>query len=334
MLRLDVRAYCRPFRQPLSTAHGLWAQREGLILRFEDDQGTVSFGEVAPIPWFGTETLEQAKDFCDRWPRHFAPAQTAQIPETLPACQFGFSTTRCRGSLKKFPQAEQVPHQNPGIFTPKDICALLPAGTAALSGWQSLWQQGHRTFKWKIGVTDLESELAIFQQLTQTLPAASQLRLDANGGLTPDSAESWLQACDRAPIPIEFIEQPLAPNLILDWLPQVQGRFATAIALDESVATLQQLQRVHQQVGDQVVYVVKPAIAGFSQSLLDFCRQNRLDVVFSSALETPVGRNRVYELAQNLWAAGLPQRSLGFGVGHWFADDWETLSEEALWARL
>ena len=58
--RFSHRAYRLPLRQPLRTAHGLWAEREGLIVRVEDESGRVGFGEIAPIEWFGTETLAEA----------------------------------------------------------------------------------------------------------------------------------------------------------------------------------------------------------------------------------------------------------------------------------
>ncbi len=349
-IRLDVRPYSRPFRQPLHTAHGHWPQREGLILRFENERGQVTFGEIAPIPWFGSETLEQAQAFCDRFPRHFATEQINDIPDFLSACQFGFSAIGPhppspfsqnweKGSRKawSFPSLalweRNWPFDDVGK-NPCDICALLPTGAAALERWEGLWQAGHRTFKWKIGVMAVEAELPIFQQLVEALPPKAYLRLDANGGLTPDAAKKWLAACDRTPLSIEFLEQPLSPDRILDWLPQVKGQFQTAIALDESVATFQQLQEVYGQVGAQVIYVVKPAIAGWPHRLLDFCLHHQLDVVVSSALETPVGQNQAIQLAQTLWSQGTPKRALGFGVGHWFADDWASLSEEAVWNLL
>ncbi|NEQ43986.1 MAG: o-succinylbenzoate synthase [Leptolyngbya sp. SIOISBB] len=347
MLCLEVRPYRRPFCQPLRTAHGAWTAREGLILRFQDEQGHVTFGEIAPIPWFGTETLVQAQAFCDRWPRQFSPEQVSEIPDSLPACQFGFSAVHLlaealTSAIGPHPKSVSQPWNRgsatlpaPGAnFGPADICALLPTGAMALTHWPTLWQAGHRTFKWKIGVAAVAEELAIFEALVAALPVGAQLRLDANGGLTPKVAASWLTACDRAPITIEFLEQPLAPAAILAWLPQIRGRFDTAIALDESVATFAQLKRVYQQVGQQVVYVVKPAITGCPQRLLQFCQRQHLDVVLSSALETPVGRNAAFDSACELWAAGIPKRALGFGIGHWFQDDWEDLSEADVWAQL
>ena len=48
---------------PVRTALGEWMLREGFILRLEDDEGVAGFGEVAPIPWLGSETLEAAESF-------------------------------------------------------------------------------------------------------------------------------------------------------------------------------------------------------------------------------------------------------------------------------
>ncbi|MDB9527353.1 o-succinylbenzoate synthase [Oscillatoria sp. CS-180] len=330
MLRLDFRPYRRSFRKPLATAHGLWTQREGIILRFEDDQGQVSFGEIAPLPWFGTETLEQAQAFCQQWPREFLPKQAIAIPDTLPACQFGFN---CVGNHSGFGQDNGV-LKTDVLPSPRVICALLPAGVKALNTWQPLWEKGHRTFKWKIGVAAIADELALFKQLIEVLPVEARLRLDANGGLMPEEAESWLRACDRTQGKVEFMEQPLPPSSVLTWVSERAVNFETAIALDESVATFQQFQQVYEQMGDRVIYVVKPAILGFSHRVSRFCRQHRLDIVFSSALETPVGFHRAMELAQHIWQLGMPKRAIGFGVSQWFADDWHLLSEAAVWNQL
>ena len=58
--RLEFRRYCFPFGRTVRTAHGPWAEREGLLVRLEDEAGRSGYGEVAPIPWFGTETLAEA----------------------------------------------------------------------------------------------------------------------------------------------------------------------------------------------------------------------------------------------------------------------------------
>ncbi len=66
--RFEFRPYRRPFKRPLSTSHGIWDVREGIILRLTDETGQVGWGEIAPIPWFGSESLQQALDFCQQLP--------------------------------------------------------------------------------------------------------------------------------------------------------------------------------------------------------------------------------------------------------------------------
>jgi O-succinylbenzoate synthase len=330
MIRLEIRAYCRPFKTPLLTVHGPWKQREGLILKLTDGDGRITYSEVAPLPWFGTETCSQAKTYLAQWPQDFVVEQITAIPDQQPACQFGLGNG-ARLMLGKPDDGGMGHRSHPPV---SDICALLPSGAKALEAWPALWQRGHHTFKWKIGLAQPEEEIMLFRYLVATLPAMAKIRLDANGGLSAKAAAVWLRACDEVGKKVEFLEQPLPPAQILDWLSRVVGQFATPIALDESVVTVRQLQAIYQQVGNRVVYVIKPAIAGFPHRVLDFCRTHPVDVVFSSALETVVGRQAAFDLAHQVWAAGRGKRALGFGVGHWFADDWEQLSEEALWERL
>lgn len=334
MLQVTSRRYRRPFKTPLRTHHGLWTHREGIIVRLASADGRVGWGEIAPIPWFGTETLAAAWQFCAQRSGAFDLVQLAAIPDRLPACQFGFATAVQQWQSGDEPSFGKRDTLEDKPESAAHLCGLLPTGAAALAAWRSLWQQGHRTFKWKIGVAAPEVELPIFQALAAALPAEGRLRLDANGGLTPASADGWLRVCDQHGSTVEFLEQPLPPDCVVDWLLSQADAYATQIALDESVATFTQLQAVHQRLQNRVVYVLKPAIAGQPDQLLAFCRQHRLEGVISSALETPVGRRALRSLVAALRGSGLAQRALGLGVGHWFEDDWQTLSEAAIWRRI
>ncbi len=59
--QLEYRRYRLAFRVPVRTAHGVWAEREGLLVRLTDEAGNSGIGEVAPIPWFGTESVDEAE---------------------------------------------------------------------------------------------------------------------------------------------------------------------------------------------------------------------------------------------------------------------------------
>lgn len=230
----------------------------------------------------------------------------ATIPAALPACQFGFESA-----------IAPPPASSPRLLPHS---ALLPAGEAALDAWRSLWAAGFRTFKWKIGVLDCGTELAILQQLRRDLPPAARLRLDANGGLSLNDAQSYLTLCDRLGTgaignALEFLEQPLPPSEFAAMQALAQ-QYQTPLALDESVATLPDLQRYYQR-GWRGLFVIKPAIAGSPTQLRQFCQTTALDVVFSSALETAIGRAAGLHLAAEL-ATG--DRAHGYGTTHWFQD--------------
>ncbi|MBN3899688.1 MAG: o-succinylbenzoate synthase [Nostoc sp. NOS(2021)] len=319
--QFKFRPYQRRFLRSLTTNHGKWDIREGIILHLTDESGKVGWGEIAPISWFGSETLEQALDFCRQLPGEITDEIIFSIPDELPACQFGFESAQ-EWRIEFF----SMPHT-------QSFSALLPAGEVALNQWETLWQQGYRTFKWKIGVYAIADELEIFESLIHTLPAFTKLRLDANGGLSYEEANLWLWTCDNlkangelAP-EIEFIEQPLPVEQFQQML-ELSMSYETAIALDESVATLGQLAACYQQ-GWRGIFVIKPGIVGSPSRLRKFCHQHQIDTVFSSVFETAIARLAALQLAAEL---SRNNRAIGFGIDHFFEQEDTWL--QSLWNDL
>ena len=288
--------------------------RSGLWLRLETE-AEVRWAEIAPWPSFGSETLEQAIAFCESLPEQLTWEQleAIPIPAQLPACQFGFGCLRS-------------PLTEPDIMPTSAV--LLPAGSAAVEAIDRL--PAATTYKWKIGF-DLESELAILSQLDWRLPPEARLRLDANGGLDRGHADLWLQALtqinQRQPERIEWLEQPLAPSQSTELLALAEDWPSVPIALDESVTTVEQLVfwSERQWPGR---YVLKPAIAGSPQTLIQFCQSRSLPVVISSMFESPIGWRQVAAIAALL---GNPEQAQGLGTTAWFNDDWDALTPEELW---
>ena len=59
---LNLYRYQLPFQQPFVTGAGTFEYREGLILRYHtSDIDVVS--EVAPLPGFSTESLQEAESY-------------------------------------------------------------------------------------------------------------------------------------------------------------------------------------------------------------------------------------------------------------------------------
>lgn len=316
--KFAFRPYQRKFQRSLFTHHGQWNEREGIIIKLSDHAHY--YGEIAPLSAFGSETLNEALAFCAQLPPEISQETILAIPDSLPACQFGFESA--------WEGIRDVTGKQEHFLT---YSALLAAGKTSLTQWQSLWEQGYRTFKWKIGVEPVATELANFELLMQKLPASAKLRLDANGGLSDNEANLWLSTCDCVQAAtqfakIEFIEQPL-PVAKFESMLQLSSRYATAIALDESVATMTQLAACYHR-GWRSVFVIKPAIAGSPAQLRNFCHQHQIDAVFSSVFETEIGRQAAIALATEL---SNPQRAVGFGIEHWF--DTDTTSIASLWNR-
>lgn len=317
MYKFEFRPYSRKFLTPLHTSHGVWKNRYGIIVRLEDETGIVGWGEISPISWFGSETMEEAISFCRQLPNKITDEKIFSIPDELPACQFGFESAR---------EIIQRNYHCAPLFSQNLTCSgLLSAGKAALNQWQKLWEDGTDTFKWKISVYPIAEEVSIFDSLVRQLPAETKLRLDANAGLKFREAEIWLQKCDNINInndvhlKIEFIEQPLTVDQFREML-QLSHRYTTKIALDESVATLEQLQSCYQK-GWREIFVIKAGIVGSPSRLREFCLTHKINTVFSSVFETCIGREAALSLAAEL---SYKKMAVGFGVNHYFAEDDQT----------
>jgi o-succinylbenzoate synthase len=298
--QVHLQPYQIPFRQPLRTAHGTWDRREGAIVTLIPPTGKSLSGEIAPLPSFGSETLDHALTWVQSLQGTITHDQIFAIPDHLPCCQFAFETAL-------LPQLNQASGAMLGC--PESIAALLPAGPSALTHWLSAYQQGHRTFKWKIGC--FPNELELLDLLLAQLPPDTKLRLDANAALNLAQTLTWLDRLDRSP-QIEYLEQPLAD---LKTLLTIAPQFSTPLALDESIASLQQLQDAY-NLGWRGVFVIKPAIVGSPKKLIKFCAEYQPDTVFSSVFETTLGRNHGINLAHHCDS----HRPLGYGTADWLLE--------------
>ncbi len=330
--KFHYRRYCIPFRNPVRTAHGLWSEREGLILRLEAPGGAVGWGEAAAVPGFGDETADADEEACRALGDRLDAGQA--LPEALECL---------RGALAS--ALDELSGVSRTASEPLWISALLPAGRAALGALPALVESGFRTFKWKVGVGDLRDELALLDDVCAGLPAVAKLRLDANGAWDRRGAERWLETCVGRPV--EFVEQPVSRHRpgSEDLLLGLAGDYPTPVALDESVAGGRDLER-WVGAGWPGVFVVKPSLLGNVPAALALLEKAGSSVVFSSALETGIGARSALRAAFS-WRGA--RRAAGFGVWPIFADsrfdgpragpfisqaDAERINPEELWNAL
>jgi O-succinylbenzoate synthase len=357
VLHLQYRRYRLPFRAPVRTAHGPWAEREGLIVRIECN-GRVGWGEAAPIPWFGTETVDEAEAGLKALGEWTDAEKLATLPVRLGCARSALAAAMIEvGRVSDPPSGAsdaEVESAKGRVGDPPSlgVAALLPAGRAALTQIAPRAEIGFRVFKWKVGVGDAADELALLDDLCAALPEGAKLRLDANGAWDRRRAERWLERC--AERPVEFVEQPCfaaaaegatQQRKTEDVLRGLAEDFPTPIALDESVVGEGDVAR-WLGAGWPGVFVIKPALLGDAAGALVQLAKAKAPVVFSSALETAVGARTALRLA---FAWKGEARALGFGVWPLFseacfngpaaapfvrADDVARIDPEAVWTAL
>ena len=360
----QFRRYRLPLRTAVRTAHGAWTEREGVIVRLENAAGAVGYGEAAVLPWFGTETADEAEAACRELGGRVDEARLASVPARLACLRNGLASARDeiagRAAIPLAAESERrVKEKAPHL----GVAALLPAGRAALAQIAPKAESGFRVFKWKVGIGDVADELALLDDVCAALPGGAKLRLDANGAWDRRKAERWLERC--AERPVEFVEQPCfaprggASQGAAQWtntddlLLGLAHDWPTPIALDESLVGEGDIERWI-GAGWPGVFVVKPSLLGDVAGALERLTKARAAVVFSSALETAIGARAALRTAF-AWALSTgsgqagESRALGFGVWPLFADgrfdgphaapfiraeDVERLDADAVWNAL
>jgi O-succinylbenzoate synthase len=331
-LGLSYRRYRLRLRHTVRTATAAWTEREGLYVRVERQDGSVGYAEAAPIPSFGTESVDEAEEALARLGDRLDPEAIAGIPDSLPTLRQALLTSVHGRS-------------EPALHRSLPVAALLPAGRAALGAAPALAEVGFRTFKWKVGVGAPDDERAIMDDLIGVLPGGSLLRLDANGAWDVRTAGRWLDhVSDR---PVEFVEQPIAADSrgIVDTLLGLASDTPVPIALDESVTRDQDVGR-WLDAGWRGAFILKTSLLADPKSVIRRLAAAGSRVVFSSALETALGAEHALRYAF-AWPGSVT--ALGFGVWPLFenaafdgpaaapflrSEDAERIDPEALWNAL
>ena len=303
--QISVKPYRRAFRQPLRTAHGEWIIREGFLVRVEQDRRT-GYGEVAPLPSFGSETLAEAKAFLEQLVRE--PEMNA--PVNLPCCAFALSAAQVLAERRtrvdslengEAPnQSAPRPSSSSVVAPPRDysVSALLPSGSAALRLADEKSKAGYRSMKWKIGVEPIAKEISTARSLFDSLPSTVRLRFDANAGLAASELEQWLEFLIPYRERIDFIEQPLACGQEASMGDYMKAS-GIGIALDESLNGTDGGRWLKPNAWPGAL-VIKAPLMGELIQLADRLAPVAEQVVFSSVFETGIGLENSLCLADSL----------------------------------
>lgn len=266
-----------PFREPFVTSSGVVAERELALLRVEDENGVVGYGEAAPFEPYDGISLEAAVEALANGSGGPPQARAAEEMALLDL------EARRDGRPVGEPGAEAIAvNRTLPAGPPGEVAAHAAEGVRA----------GYACFKVKVGLPDDAERVGAVRDAIGPWPA---LRVDANGAWSVDEAVAAIEAL--APLDLELVEQPCRT---LEELAEVRRRVAPVpIAADEPIASAADVRAAAAAEACDAVNVKLAPSGGFAaaRATVAAAREHGLEPYLSSTLDGPWGIAAALQLA-------------------------------------
>ena len=343
MYKIDISERTLHFKQPAGTSRGVYTTRHSFYLTLTSDKhpDAKGIGECAPLPDLSCDAKLEYKTVL-RQICHMVE-QMGKIPYDMirpyPSITFGLESAfadyfhqlkdtnsltdeeNCHFhnlvSLYNTPFA----HGEEGI----PINGLVWMGNyeEMLNRLEAKLQAGFHCVKIKIGAIDFIKELDLIKHIRQAFTKEQiELRVDANGGFTPDDAMSRLEAL--AQYDIHSIEQPIKQH---QWpkMAQLCRESPLPIALDEELigVNVKSMKEAFLETIRPQYIVLKPSLHGGIHGCdewLSLARERGIGSWITSALESNIGLNAIAQYCACTYGPHIsfPQ---GLGTGQLFTDN-------------
>ena len=324
-LRIEISHRLAHFKQPAGTSRGIYITRDTWIVTVIDiETGQRGVGECAPLPDLSCDATpeyeQRLRDVC-RFVEMNNGIDT-QVLRPYPSMLFGLET-----AMLNLNNGGNVVFDTP--FTRGEegipINGLVWMGNAQemTRRVEEKLKAGFHCVKLKIGAIDFEEEVHIIKGIRDRFPAdVIQLRLDANGGFSPDNAMKKLERL--AKYDIHSIEQPIRQR---QWqqMAEICRNSPIPIALDEELIGVN-IPEMKRQLLDEVrpAYIIlKPSLHGGMCGCEEWekmARERCIGSWMTSALELNIGLNAIAQFAAHIYGSPIimPQ---GLGTGQLFTDN-------------
>lgn len=309
--------YRLPLRAPLALGGCSLAAREGLLVRVTGDDGSAGWGDVAPLPGFSPESVDEARRSLQARAPSLAAVDASAALDSLARWK-GPSSGRCGLELALFDaqaraRGTTLPHALHEAPRPAvSFNALLTDTDEALrEAADRLRADGYRAVKLKVGRRPLEEDIARVRAAAEALGDVA-LRLDANRAWSADAATRFAEM--MAEVPIEYIEEPLADAAALPAWADATG---CPVALDETIQEGAS-PRDHPYAA---AVILKPTLVGGVQAAQRLAREAHAvgaQPVLSASFESGVGLRGLVALAAGLGPEDTP---VGLDTYRRLADD-------------
>lgn len=317
------------FIQPAGTSRGVYTTRQSYYVTLSDDNvpGSVGIGECATLPDLSCDAMPPKeyerilKGFCDDLCQSGKIDKEAMRP--YPSMLFGLETAKRQldngGGIDLFNTPFGKGEE--GIT----INGLIWMGTfdEMFQRLEAKLKAGFHCVKLKIGAIDFEKELRLIQHIRQHFSRKEvELRVDANGGFTPDDAMQRLEAL--AKYDIHSIEQPIRQH---QWkeMARLCKNSPLPIALDEEligVNDLTEKNRLLDTIQPQYI-ILKPSLHGGisgTREWIKLAKERGIGSWMTSALESNIGLNAIAQLTADIYGPHITMAQ-GLGTGQLFSDN-------------
>jgi o-succinylbenzoate synthase len=313
------------FMFPAKTSRNTLQSRRIFILKLHDlEKARTGWGEASPLPGLSIDDVPDYKEQLHKILEDFTEhGKISQIDLwAFPSIRFALET-----ALADLNQ--------PGEFTLFDTSFSRCERSIPINGlvWmadaENMYEQaiqklqaGFNCIKFKVGALDFDAECRLLEKVRKLSNAFQlEIRLDANGAFTPDTAKQQLRELKR--FEIHSIEQPLKPRL-LDLTAELCAEQIIPIALDEELIALNPEvhgEKLLKQVRPQYLILKPGLIGGFqvADRWIQVCRKWDCQWWATSALEGNIGLNAIAQ-----WVSQYPLKlHQGLGTGALFKKNYE-----------
>ncbi|MDR0217784.1 MAG: o-succinylbenzoate synthase [Enterobacteriaceae bacterium] len=307
MRQATLYQYCLPMEAGVILRYQRLKTRDGFLVHMQENGEHGSregWGEIAPLPEFSHETLEQAKHAATAWLTRWCQNENATdngpkssvFLDKWPCAAFGIS---CALAELQDELPAEASYHKALLCTgdPDDVIRRL----GSLDHNRSM--SGSKIAKVKVGLYEAVRDGMVANVLLEAVPDL-QLRLDANRSWTRAKADGFAKYVNPDYRQrIAFLEEPCKTRE--DSL-NFAREIGIAIAWDESVREAG--FKVEAQAGVAAI-IIKPTLVGSiarCRQLVADAHQAGLQAVISSSLETSFGLTQLARLARWLTPDTLP----------------------------
>jgi o-succinylbenzoate synthase len=327
-MKIDISSKVLHFKQPAGTSRGVYTTHCSYYVTLEKD-GVKGVGECSILPDLSCDAMP--------WPRYEAvlrkacelTEQMGGIPYEMlrpyPSILFGLETTFAQVDAHGSTALSDTPFARGEEGIPINGLVWMGSFEEMYARLEEKLKQGFHCVKLKIGAIDFSRELELVRHIREHFSKEQiELRVDANGGFTPENAMQRLR--ELAKYDIHSIEQPVKQH---HWreMAFLCKESPLPVALDEELIGVnlpEQKARLLDTIHPAYI-VLKPSLHGGMRGCREWIRLARergIDSWITSALESNVGLNAIAHFCAEVYGPHITMPQ-GLGTGMLYTDNIE-----------